>query len=153
MSSLVAKHCKSRTKTGKPCKAAPMEGGLCFFHANPDKASELGRLGGRHNRGAIGPSTDSVLKLDGPLAVRDAVAELIEEVRRGDLPPHRVSALTSLLSLYLRACEATKVQQGPQQINYSAGRSMREEIEVMLGGESKVREHETREQAKALLTA
>ncbi len=39
------------------------------------------------NRGAIGPSTDSMLKLDSPLAVRDAVAELIEEVRRGDLHP------------------------------------------------------------------
>jgi hypothetical protein len=24
-----------------------MEGGLCYFHANPDKAAELGRNGGR----------------------------------------------------------------------------------------------------------
>jgi len=27
-----------------------MEGGLCYFHANPDKAAELGRNGGRHRK-------------------------------------------------------------------------------------------------------
>jgi len=27
-----------------------MEGGLCYFHANPDKAVELGRNGGRHRK-------------------------------------------------------------------------------------------------------
>jgi hypothetical protein len=37
--------CQATTKSGKPCGAAPMEGGLCFFQANPNKASELGRLG------------------------------------------------------------------------------------------------------------
>jgi len=35
--------CKARTKAGKPCRAAATAGGLCFFHANPEKASELGR--------------------------------------------------------------------------------------------------------------
>ena len=39
--------CKAKTKTGKPCRAAPTEGGLCFFHANPDKASQLGRNRGQ----------------------------------------------------------------------------------------------------------
>lgn len=39
--------CKATAKTGKRCGAAATEGGLCFFHANPDKAAELGRIGGR----------------------------------------------------------------------------------------------------------
>ena len=39
--------CQGRTKSGKPCRAAATAGGLCFFHANPNKASELGRIGGR----------------------------------------------------------------------------------------------------------
>jgi hypothetical protein len=37
--------CKALAKTGKPCRAAATAGGLCFFHANPAKASELGRSG------------------------------------------------------------------------------------------------------------
>jgi hypothetical protein len=45
--------CRARTKQGKPCKAAAMEGGLCYFHGNPDKVAELGRLGGRRNRRAL----------------------------------------------------------------------------------------------------
>jgi len=41
--------CKANTKEGRPCRAAATEGGLCFFHANPNKAVELGRIGGRKN--------------------------------------------------------------------------------------------------------
>lgn len=38
--------CKAQAKSGKRCGAAATAGGLCFFHANPNKASELGRIGG-----------------------------------------------------------------------------------------------------------
>jgi hypothetical protein len=37
--------CKAKTKARQRCRAAATAGGLCFFHANPDKASELGREG------------------------------------------------------------------------------------------------------------
>ena len=33
--------CKGQNKRGEPCGAAATTGGLCFFHANPNKASEL----------------------------------------------------------------------------------------------------------------
>jgi hypothetical protein len=46
--------CNARAKSGKPCGAAATPGGLCFFHANSKKASELGRIGGRSNRHAAG---------------------------------------------------------------------------------------------------
>jgi Family of unknown function (DUF5763) len=42
--------CQARTKSGNPCRAAATAGGLCYFHANPNKASELGQIGGRKNR-------------------------------------------------------------------------------------------------------
>ena len=32
-------------KSGKPCRVAATEGGLCFFHASANKASDLGRVG------------------------------------------------------------------------------------------------------------
>ena len=42
--------CHAKTKKGAFCKAPAMAGGLCFFHANPKLARELGRAGGRRNR-------------------------------------------------------------------------------------------------------
>ena len=100
--------CKSRTKSGKPCRAAATAGGLCFFHANPDKASELGRIGGRGNRHATGDNADPLPTLDNALAVRDTVARLIADVYAGRLHPRIAAGLAPLLNLQLRAIEMTE---------------------------------------------
>jgi hypothetical protein len=42
--------CKAQTKAGDACKAPAVERGLCFFPANPEKLSEMGRQGGIRNR-------------------------------------------------------------------------------------------------------
>jgi hypothetical protein len=42
--------CRGQTKSGNRCRAAATSGGLCFFDANPNKAAELGRIGGRKKR-------------------------------------------------------------------------------------------------------
>lgn len=63
--------CKGKNKQGKPCQAAATAGGLCFFHANPNKASELGRMGGRKNRHFALPEGDALPLLDNTMAIRD----------------------------------------------------------------------------------
>jgi hypothetical protein len=78
---------KATAKSGRPCRAAATVGGLCFFHANPNKASELGRIGGRSNRHAAGENTDPLPTLDNALAVRDTVARLIADVYAGKIHP------------------------------------------------------------------
>jgi hypothetical protein len=40
-------HCRAKTKLGKRCKAVAIERGLCPFHADPQRAAQLGQLGGR----------------------------------------------------------------------------------------------------------
>jgi len=45
--------CQSKTRTGAACRAPASVGGLCFFHANPDRARSLGQIGGRRNRRSI----------------------------------------------------------------------------------------------------
>ena len=55
--------CEAQTKNGKPCRAAATAGGLCFFHANPDKAAELGRIGARKN-GRVPVVTDPLPNSD-----------------------------------------------------------------------------------------
>ena len=97
--------CQARTKAGKPCRAAATAGGLCFFHTNPNKAAELGRIGGRNNRHFVGGTLDALPTLDNAIAVRDAVARLIADVYAGMIHPRIAAGLAPLLNLQLRAIE------------------------------------------------
>src|SRR3954451_11963115 len=102
--------CKAQAKSGKRCRAAATEGGLCFFHANPNKASELGRIGGRKNRHVVMTDSDPLPRLDTATAVRTAVARLIEDVYAGELHPRIASGLAPLLNLQLRAIETSDLE-------------------------------------------
>ena len=102
--------CQGQTKAGKPCRAAATSGGLCFFHANPNKASELGRIGGRSKRLIPAEFIDPLPKLDKVIAVQDAVEKLISEVYAGKLHPRVAAGLAPLLNLQLRALGATDLE-------------------------------------------
>jgi len=103
--------CKARAKSGNQCRAAATAGGLCFFHANPKKPSELGRIGGRSKRPAVDENVDPIPILDNAMAVRDMVARLVAEVRARKMHPRIAASLAPLLSLQLRAIEATNFEQ------------------------------------------
>jgi hypothetical protein len=103
--------CQGRTKEGRPCGAAATESGLCYFHTNPNKAVELGRIGGRRNRRAAAENADPFPVLDNALAVRNTVARLIGDVRSGIVQPRIAAILIPLLSLQLRAIETTDQEQ------------------------------------------
>lgn len=102
--------CQSLTKTGRPCRAAATEGGLCFFHANPKKAVELGRVGGLKN-GRAPVETDPLTNLDSAEAVRDTVARLIADVYTGKLHARTAAGLAALIHLQLRAIVITTLEQ------------------------------------------
>jgi general stress protein YciG len=102
--------CKAKTKTGKPCRAAATAGGLCFFHANPNRASELGRKGGRKNRHLAAESVDPLPRLDTAKAVRDTVDRLIADVYSGKVEPRVASGLAPLLNLQFRVIEVTDLE-------------------------------------------
>jgi hypothetical protein len=97
--------CKGVTKRGEPCRAAATAGGLCFFHANPNKASELGRIGGRRNRHIVVEIVDPLPVLNNVLVVRDTVARLISDVYARKLQPKIAAGLAPLLNLQLRTIE------------------------------------------------
>jgi hypothetical protein len=103
--------CKGRTKAGKPCDAAATEGGLCFFHANPNKASELGRIGGRSNRHAVAENGDPLPPLDNAVAVRDAAGRLIADVIAGKIHPRVAAGLAPLINLQLHAITIADLEQ------------------------------------------
>jgi len=101
---------KARAKSGKRCGAAASAGGLCFFHANPNKASELGRIGGRSKRYAAGEELDPLPSLDDAPGVRNTVTRLIAEIYAGKIPPRIAAGLAPLMSLQLRAIETTNLE-------------------------------------------
>ena len=103
--------CKAKTKKGKPCRAAATDGGLCFFHANPNKAVELGRIGGQSKGRGLPNGADPLPTLDSMKAVRDTVDRLIVDVYCGKLHPKIAAGLTPLLQLQLRALDATDAEQ------------------------------------------
>jgi hypothetical protein len=101
--------CQSLTKKGKPCRAAATEGGLCFFHANPNKAVELGRIGGKKN-GHLRVGLEPLPNLDNAMAIRDTVNRLISDVYEGKLHPRIAAGLAPLMHLQLRVVEKTGIE-------------------------------------------
>jgi hypothetical protein len=103
--------CKGVTKRGEPCRAAATAGGLCFFHANPSKASELGRIGGRKNRHVVADMIDPLPVVVNEFSVRDIVARLVADVSAGKVHPKMAASLAQLLNLQLRTFGALDAAQ------------------------------------------
>jgi hypothetical protein len=103
--------CKAQTKSGNPCCAAATAGGLCFFHANPNKAAELGRIGGRGRRTNGVEGADPLPTLGSAQAVRDTVSRLIADVYTGKLNPRIAAGLAPLVHLQLRAIRMADVEE------------------------------------------
>ncbi len=134
MSAKIHQCCKALAKNGKPCRAAATASGLCFFHANPDKASELGRLGGRNKRSTVSEGLDPLPALTDAIAVRDALPRLITDLQTGKIHPKTGAGLARLLSLQLRTIERVEkleVAATPDPREVSLGERMRQAHERM----------------------
>ena len=105
MPKVIPNRCQGKTRAGQPCKAAPTAGGLCFFHANPNKASELGRIGGAKKKRNGLEHSIVFADVNNALAVKEMVSRLITEVSTGNLQPRIAAGLVPLLNLQLRAIE------------------------------------------------
>jgi hypothetical protein len=97
--------CKALTKAGLPCLAAPMASGLCFFHTYPNKASELGQVGGRKNRKTNQIENKlSALAFDSP---NDRLENLYQAVLNGRIHHQRASVLIRITHEQILARETT----------------------------------------------
>jgi hypothetical protein len=105
------RRCKANTRAGKPCGAAATAGGLCFFHANPNKASELGRIGGKKRRSINAEISVPPPPLDTVKALRDLVPQLIRDVQIGKLNPRVAAGLAPLLNLQFRVIEQAGLEE------------------------------------------
>ncbi len=114
--------CQALTKKGKRCQGAATAGGLCFFHANPNKASELGRIGGRSKRPTVPENAEPLPALDSMMAVRDTVNRLVTDVYAGNLHPKIAAGLAPLLQLQIRALNGVGIEQRLSKLERSVAR-------------------------------
>ena|SRR3974390_141723 len=123
--------CRGTTKDGKQCRAAATEGGLCFFHANPKKASELGRMGGRKNRRPAS-EIEPLPAFDSPSKISAFLDRVISELYTGHLRPAVAATLGPLLNARLRAFELIDMEQRLQELEHQLAESERQDKEPEL---------------------
>ena len=101
------KRCKAITKDGTACTAWAMPGGLCYFHANPDKASELGQRGGKAKSFTIDREATGYVAR--PLKTADDVTKLladtINDLRSGAIDSRRANTVAYLAAGMLKALQ------------------------------------------------
>src|SRR5215813_15323757 len=101
------KRCKGITRSGAPCTAWAMEGGLCYFHANPDKARELGKRGGRAKSPMDTPGVSEYVAR--PLKTVDDVTKLlgdtINDLRSGTIDSRLANTVGFLATGMLKALQ------------------------------------------------
>ena len=102
--------CKGTTRSGKPCRAAATDGGLCFFHSNPDKAAELGRIGGLKNRYMFVAEDRPPLAIESVKEVQTTLSRLIQEVYSSKLALRTATGLAALLTLQCRLIRSTDME-------------------------------------------
>ena len=89
-----------------------MVGGLCYFHANPDKASELGKRGGRA-KGSIGTpgATEYVVRpIKNVHDVAGLLADTINDLRSGTIDSRLANTVGFLAAGMLKALQQGDIE-------------------------------------------
>jgi hypothetical protein len=105
------RRCEASTKAGRPCHAPVVERGLCFFHAFPARAVDLGRRGGRNNKKRIEHHDlrERSLKTLGDVA--SLLEETINQVRFGQIDLRASNAIGFLAGTLLKALEKSRIEE------------------------------------------
>jgi hypothetical protein len=114
------KPCSGKTKTGTYCRAAAGPGGLCFFHANPDRAKSLGQIGGLKNRKSAGVDLqvpDNMTAAD----LRTLEVQVLKCLLAGEIQAREVSALAQMFQLVYRHQQAVDMEQRLAVLEEAAG--------------------------------
>ncbi len=104
--------CRARTEAGKPCKAVAVEGDFGSFHADPKRAAQLARIGGRKNRRyASRYEASTVRPPQTAREVKDLLAEASAGIHAGRLEPKIGSVMAYVGTALLNAIEATDMEE------------------------------------------
>ena len=103
--------CSATTKSGHPCQAAAVHGTrFCALHADPARAAELGRMGGRKNRHYVDIDPVTIAPPTTPEDVKNLLAQAMVDVRAKRLDPRTAGTLTYMSGVLLKAFESTDLE-------------------------------------------
>ena len=104
--------CRAQTKRGHPCRAAVVYGGeFCALHADPTRAAEIGRIGGRKNRHYVEVEEVNISPPSSPEDVKNLLAQAMVDVRAKRLDPRIASTLTYMSSALLKAFDSVETEE------------------------------------------
>jgi hypothetical protein len=104
--------CKGRNKRGKPCGAPAGQDGLCALHANPSRAVELGREGGRKNRHVnTDVPPEPMIPPSAPAEVKLALGRLMSEVYGRQVDTKVATCLVYTATALLKAMELSDLDE------------------------------------------
>ena len=105
--------CKAKTRAGRQCAAPAMRGQpYCSLHANPERASELGRKGGLRNRHTYGRNEPREAATPESAAdVKKLLAESMAEIRGGKMDPKLGTTLAYIGTSLLKAIETADIEE------------------------------------------
>jgi hypothetical protein len=108
----MSEKCSARTKLGNECRAAAVVGTpFCALHGDPERAAELGRMGGRKNRHYVDTEPVNITPPSTPEEVKNLLAQAMVDVLARKLDPRIASTITYMSGPLLRAFESTDLQQ------------------------------------------
>src|SRR5262249_38819218 len=110
MDSKPSLRCSALTKAGHPCPAPATATGRCFFHENPEKATELGRRGGMKNRHVRPYEEVELPPLNTAEDVRSMLAKAAQDVRNRRIDPRVATSLGQLATTLLKAIEVAGIE-------------------------------------------
>jgi hypothetical protein len=97
--------CSGKTSSGERCSARATSTGFCFFHSDPAKAAELGKLGGRKSHK---PPILKQAPIQIPMTaseVKTFLAESMTQVRNGGLDSRTGATIAFMANALLKAIE------------------------------------------------
>ncbi len=102
--------CGAVTKAGNPCTAPASAAGLCYFHANPGAAAEMGRKGGLKNRHVVPDDNVELPPLNTAEDVKLMLAKLAQDVRCRRVEPRVATSIGQIANSLLRAIETADLE-------------------------------------------
>jgi len=107
----MSQKCSARTKLGNECRAAAVMGTqFCALHGNPERAAELGRMGGLKNRHYIETEPVNITLPSTAEDVKNVMGQAMVDVRAKKLDPRIAMALTSMSRVLLEAFQTADLQ-------------------------------------------
>ncbi len=109
--------CRGTTKSGGRCRAYATANGLCFFHADPSQARELGRQGGlKHKKQFPVPDDQDVPAPITAEDVRMCLSDLVADVINGRRDPRIATTLAHITQHLLKAIELSALEERLEQL-------------------------------------